>query len=161
MCLKQSCLTCGLTLVPPLNTDPVHFPAGFVERLRIELRLQAVLDKLKIPKPLALNLLQKRAHDTSDSLQELRLDLSPVKQVSTHRHTISQPIDALAQRKTDRPCYVIYDWFCAPNLGGYCSSHMLCLLGRAFFLLGQGAQQDFTCICRCYLFRCGASWQLA
>jgi hypothetical protein len=54
---------------------------GFLDRLRTELRLQDQLRGLGLPPPLAGGLLAKRSEDKSHDLQDLRLDLTPMRKV--------------------------------------------------------------------------------
>lgn len=55
-------------------------PAGFLDRLRIELRLQGQLQSLGLKPGLVQQLLKTRATSNAE-VNELRLDLSPMKQV--------------------------------------------------------------------------------
>lgn len=55
--------------------------AGFLDRLRIELRLQGQLQGLGLDKGLVNKLLETRIDDNADGLNDLRLDLSPMRQV--------------------------------------------------------------------------------
>ncbi|KAF8062716.1 hypothetical protein HT031_004046 [Scenedesmus sp. PABB004] len=72
---------------------------SFIDRLRIELRLQGQLQGLGLTPGLVQKLLQTRLDQNPDGLAELRLDLSPMKQVlwlnnpardKAHRHLPSQ-----------------------------------------------------------------------
>jgi len=54
---------------------------GFIDRLRIELRLQGQLQGLDLKTGLVQQLLAQRTEDNADSLGNLRLDLSPMRQV--------------------------------------------------------------------------------
>eukprot|EP00879_Flechtneria_rotunda_P023383 GHRR01024733.1.p1 GENE.GHRR01024733.1~~GHRR01024733.1.p1 ORF type:complete len:589 (+),score=221.40 GHRR01024733.1:171-1937(+) len=54
---------------------------SFLDRLRIELRLQGQLQSLGIGPGLVRQLLETRADDNEDGLEQLRLDLTPMKQV--------------------------------------------------------------------------------
>lgn len=60
----------------------MHIFSGFLDRLRIELRLSGQLQGLGIDKGLVSKLLETRVDDNADGLNELRLDLSPMRQVS-------------------------------------------------------------------------------
>jgi hypothetical protein len=65
------------SLFHPLST----LPSGFLDRLRIELRLQGQLQtSLGLGPGLVQKLLQQRSAGTSE-VGELRLDLAPLKQV--------------------------------------------------------------------------------
>lgn len=55
-------------------------PAGFLDRLRIELRLQGQLQGLGLKPGLVQQLLKQRATSNAE-VNDLRLDLSPMKQV--------------------------------------------------------------------------------
>lgn len=55
--------------------------AGFLDRLRIELRLQGQLQALGLKAGTVQKLLETRLNDNTDGLQDLRLDLSPMRQV--------------------------------------------------------------------------------
>jgi Thioredoxin-like domain len=67
-CHRRRCLSCR---------------PGFLDRLRIELRLQGVLQGLGLTSAVTGALLDTRADDQSDSLAELRLDLAPLKKVGS------------------------------------------------------------------------------
>eukprot|EP00878_Enallax_costatus_P030698 GHUV01033475.1.p1 GENE.GHUV01033475.1~~GHUV01033475.1.p1 ORF type:complete len:1023 (+),score=330.57 GHUV01033475.1:219-3287(+) len=54
---------------------------SFLDRLRIELRLSGQLQGLGLDKGLVNKLLETRVDDNADGLNELRLDLSPMRQV--------------------------------------------------------------------------------
>jgi hypothetical protein len=58
----------------------LRVPAGFLDRLRIELRLQGQLQSLGLKPGLVQQLLKQRATGNAE-VNELRLDLSPMKQV--------------------------------------------------------------------------------
>ncbi len=55
--------------------------AGFLDRLRIELRLQGQLQGLGLKPGLVQQLLKQRSSSNAE-LNELRMDLSPMKQAS-------------------------------------------------------------------------------
>lgn len=55
-------------------------PAGFLDRVRIELRLQGQLQGLGLKPGLVQELLKQRATSNAE-VNELRMDLSPMKQV--------------------------------------------------------------------------------
>lgn len=63
------------------NLCVVLCAAGFLDRLRIELRLQGQLQGLGLSAGTVQKLLETRLDDNSDGLGDLRLDLSPMKQV--------------------------------------------------------------------------------
>jgi hypothetical protein len=76
--------------------------AGFLDRLRIELRLQGQLQGLELKPGLVQQLLKQRSTSNAE-VNELRLDLSPMKQASVsagcvhgHQQVILPPIAARA-----------------------------------------------------------------
>lgn len=70
-----------LLLLCPTHRKRKCRPPGFLERLRIELRLQGQLQSLGLSPGMVQQLLVQRSLGAADSPQELRLDLAPMKQV--------------------------------------------------------------------------------
>lgn len=77
--------------------------AGFLDRLRIELRLQGQLQGLGLGAGTVQKLLETRLDDNSDGLGDLRLDLSPMKQVQ-HWHGILSRLPTSERRMV---CHVV------------------------------------------------------